>query len=76
MAARRARRRVRLTRDLALFLAGLGILLHQAFVAEPVHPELVTAAVALLLAPAVTRVDDAKRDRDQETEVGDGGPDR
>lgn len=54
--------RVRLTRDLTLFIVGLGILVHQAFVADQVAPELVTAAVALLLAPAVTRVDDAKRD--------------
>lgn len=65
--------RVRLTRDLALFVTGLGILLHQAFLAAEVAPELVTAAVALLLAPAVTRVDDAKRDRDREVEDrGDG----
>lgn len=73
MAAARGRvRRVRLTRDLALFLAGLGILLHQAFVVEAAQPELVTAAVALLLAPAVTRVDDAARDRREE--VDRGGP--
>lgn len=73
---RRGVRRVRVTRDLALFLAGLGILLHQSFVAAEVAPELVTAAVALLLAPAVTRVDDAKRDRDEHKEVGGGGSDR
>lgn len=73
MAPRKVRR-VRLTRDLVLFMAGLGILLHQAFLADPVQPELVTAAVALLLAPAVTRVDDSTRDRDRE--VDRGGPDQ
>ena len=73
MNAQRRVWRVRLTRDLALFLTGLGILLHQAFVATQTRPELVTAAVALLLAPAVTRVDDAAKDRRQEV---DRGPDQ
>jgi hypothetical protein len=63
-------RRVRFTRDLALFVMGSTILGFQAFVADPVSAELVTAAVALLLAPAVTRVDDAVRDR---REVDDRG---
>lgn len=58
-----------------LFSAGLGILLHQAFIARPVQPELVTAAVALLLAPAVTRVDDSARDRSRDDETKAEGVD-
>lgn len=61
----RGRRRVRLTRDATLFLAGLGLLGQQALLARPMHPELVAAAVALLLAPAATRTDDARRDGQQ-----------
>lgn len=70
MERKRRIRRVRLTRDLILGLLGAGILLHQAFLADPVQAELVTAAVALLLSPAVTRVDDAARDK---REVNDRG---
>ncbi len=55
--------RVRLTRDLVLFALGLAILAHQAFIAPTVQAELVAAAVALLLGPAVARVDDAVKDR-------------
>ncbi len=74
MNARQRVWRVRLTRDLFLFLLGVGILFHQAFLAQQAQPELVTAAVALLLAPAVTRVDDAARDRqrEQQREVDSG----
>ncbi len=68
-------RRVRLTRDLILTTLGAGILTHQAFLANPISAELITAAVALLLAPAVTRVDDAARDKrtDDRREVDDRG---
>ena len=61
----RARRvwRVRLTRDLSTFGLGLAILGQQAFVALGAQPALVAAAVALLLAPAAARVDDAVKDR-------------
>jgi hypothetical protein len=68
-------RRVRFTRDLGYIALGTAILLHQAFVADPIAAELITAAVALLLAPAVQRVDDASRDRkaDDKREVDDRG---
>lgn len=58
--------RLRITRDLVLFLTGLAILGHQAFAAAQVQAELVAAAVALLIGPAVARVDDAVKDRRQE----------
>lgn len=65
--------RVRLSRDLVLFALGLAILIHQAFITAELQPELVTAAVALLLAPAVTRVDDARKDgRRQEAKDAEG----
>lgn len=75
MSARRRVWRVRLTRDLATFGLGLAILGHQAFWAAAVHPELVAGAVALLLAPAAARVDDAVKDRrrsDREETERDG----
>ena len=65
MSAQRWVWRVRLTRDLATFGFGLAVLGHQTFVALAAQPELVAAAVALLLAPAAYRVDDAVKDRDR-----------
>lgn len=75
MSARRRVWRVRLTRDLMTFGLGLAILGQQAFWAPAAQPELVAAAVALLLAPAVARVDDAVKDRRREEAGRDGSGD-
>jgi hypothetical protein len=57
-----------------LLLFGLGILaeqVYQAAISHPIQPELIAAGVAFALAPAATRVDDAKRDRDNKQEMGE-----
>lgn len=67
-------RRVRFTRDLAYLTIGSAVFLWQAFIADPLRVELITAAVALMLAPAANRVDDAARDKARDRrEVDDRG---
>ncbi len=73
VSARKRVRRARLTRDRVLFLLGLTILLYQLFAAivgRPIQGELVTAGLALLLAPAAYRLDDANKDRKEAERSG------
>jgi hypothetical protein len=63
-------KRVRITRDLVLFTAGLVILLHQTFLVPQAQPAVIAAATAIVLSPLVIRVDNARKDQAREVKNG------